>query len=125
MSDAAYQFISICPTFTVTDWDAAGPIIDSFVAKTRTEAGCLHYGFTRSGDKLFCREAYVNADAVKAHLDNVAEPIQQMLAGPATLDGIQFHGPAAEIEALKPAVAALNPQYFTIVKGFSNCVKSA
>ena len=39
--------------------------------KTKTEAGCIYYGWTIAGDKLFCREGYVDGAAANAHLENV------------------------------------------------------
>ena len=31
-----------------------------FVERTKAEYGCVYYGWTKQGDKLFCREAYVD-----------------------------------------------------------------
>ena len=43
-----------------------------FVEKTRPEPGCLYYGFNFDGDVAHCREAYVDADALLAHVQNVS-----------------------------------------------------
>merc|ERR1712167_442650 len=43
------------------------------------EAGCMYYGWTIQGDKLFCREAYVDAAAVQAHLENIVPSVGEML----------------------------------------------
>merc|ERR1712167_412146 len=48
------DFYTIQPTFTIKDL-------------AKAEAGCMYYGWTIQGDKLFCREAYVDAAAVQAH----------------------------------------------------------
>merc|ERR1711977_816863 len=56
---------------------------------TRNEKGCMYYGWTIQGDKLFCREAYVDAAAVQAHLDNIVPSVGEMLdSGAASLDKI-------------------------------------
>ena len=44
-----------------------------FIERTRTEDGCIHYAFSFSGNILHCREGYVDASAVLAHLQNVGE----------------------------------------------------
>lgn len=55
-----FTFLTIQPTFTVTDWSRAKPIMEEFVARTRREANCMYYGWSKTGDKpgdkLFCRE---------------------------------------------------------------------
>jgi len=115
----AYEFVSIYPQFTVTDWEAARPIMDEFTEKTKTEAGCVYYGWQKTGNKLQCREAYVDGDAVNAHLANVGPCIGKLLDGPATLDHIAIGGPAAEIEKTKEGTAALGTVYFETYGGFS------
>ena len=42
-------------------------ILPEFAAKTRNETGNLFYEFTINGDEVFCREAYVNAEALLRH----------------------------------------------------------
>merc|ERR1712146_111179 len=82
------------PTFTVSDWAVAEPIMAEFVEATKKETGCIYYGWTRNDDKLFCREAYVDAAA--------------------TLDQIELHGPAAEVEKCKEKMDGFGTKYFTI-----------
>ena len=120
MESSPQTFCTIHPKFTIKDWDAAMPILQEFVEKTSTEAGCIYYGWTKCGDKLFCREAYVDGDAVMAHLANVGSCIDALLAGPASLDSIEIHGPAAEIEKTKEGTAALGTLYFELDSGFQN-----
>ena len=58
-----YTFLTIQPTFTVQDWSSAKPIMEEFVTRTRREANCMYYGWSKTGDKpgdkLFCREGVV------------------------------------------------------------------
>lgn len=67
------KFVSLHPYFDVRPgkMDAIKAMLPRFVEKTATEKGNLFYEFTMNGDKLFCREAYENADGLLAHFDNV------------------------------------------------------
>lgn len=70
-----------------------------FVKRTRTEAGCLYYGWSLSGDKLTCEETYVDAAAVLAHCANVGPLIAEITAeGIGKMDFIELHGPAGEVD---------------------------
>ena len=124
-SEQPYNFCSIHPTFTVIDWQKAKPVMAEFVTKTRSESGCLYYGWTLTGDKLKCREAYVDGNSVNEHLKNVGDCITALLAdGVATLDSINIHGPADQLELVKPGTEALGTKYFVIESGFSKFVQS-
>merc|ERR1711861_105379 len=98
--------MTIQPTFTVSDWAVAEPIMAEFVEATKKETGCTYYGWTRNDDKLFCREAYADAAASLAHLEH-----------------IELHGPAAEVEKCKEKMDGFGTKYFTIDSGFSCMVK--
>ena len=115
-----YTFCSIHPTFTVIDWEKAKPIMADFIKKTRTESGCLYYGWTLVGDKLKCREGYVDGAGVNAHLTNVGDCIGALLSeGVAKLDSIEIHGPSEQLELVKPGTKDLGTKYFSIDSGFS------
>lgn len=109
---------TLVPYFEVQDgqlaaFKALGP---QFVAKTRTESGCLHYAFSFNGSTAHCREGYANAEALLAHLQNVGELLGQALKI-AKIVKLEVHAPAAEIEKLRGPMAALNPQFFTLEEG--------
>jgi len=109
---------TLVPYFEVQDgqlgaFKALGP---QFVAKTRTESGCLHYAFSFSGNTAHCREGYVNADALLAHLQNVGDLLGQALKI-AKIVKLEVHAPAAEVEKLRGPMAALNPQFFILEEG--------
>merc|ERR1712094_150110 len=74
MGASTQNFCTIQPSFTIKDLAKAEPFMKKCVDLTKTEAGCMYYGWTVQGDKLFCREAYVDAAAVQAHLDNIVRP---------------------------------------------------
>ena len=114
--------VSIHPYFKITDdnMEVAKGLLAQFcdlVAKN--EAGCLFYNFTFKGNELFCREAYQNADAVKAHFENCGPTLGEFMKV-AELSRIEVHGPAAELEQLKEAFAALDPEYFVSECGIGN-----
>ena len=67
-----------------------------------------------------CRESYGDAEGVLCHLGNVDVPLKAVLAGPADLDHLEVHGPASEIEKLKPALGPLGAQFFVTGWGFRN-----
>lgn len=92
---------------------ALGP---QFVAKTRNEPGCMHYAFSFSGNTAHCREGYVDAGAVLAHLQNVGELLGEALKI-AKIVRLEVHAPAPEVEKLRGPMASLNPQFFVLEDG--------
>ncbi|MCU7245397.1 MAG: hypothetical protein GPJ00_03665 [Microcystis aeruginosa W13-18] len=87
-----------------------------FVERTRTEDGCIHYAFSFSGNIVHCREGYVDASAVLAHLQNVGELLDELLKI-AKIIRLEVHAPASEIEKLREPLASLNPQFFILDEG--------
>ena len=103
-------FVSLHPYFKVPPdkMPHLKAILPEFAAKTRNETGNLFYEFTINGDEVFCREAYVNAEALLAHLDNVSGMLAQALTM-AELVRIEVHGPAAELDKLERATHRVKP----------------
>lgn len=101
------------PEENLAAFKALGP---QFVEKTRHEKGCMHYAFSFCGNVAHCREGYVNAEAILAHLENVAEPLGEALKL-ANIIRLEVHAPLAEIEKLKAPLASLNPQFFILEAG--------
>ena len=108
-------FVSLHPYFKVPPdkLELLKGILPEFIAKTRNETQNLFYEFTINGDEVFCREGYVNADALLAHLENVSAMLAAAMKM-ADLIRIEVHGPAAELEKLKGPLAHLNPSWFTL-----------
>ena len=109
------RFVSLHPYFKVPadKLPLLKAILPEFVAKTRSETGNLFYEFTVNGDEVFCREGYVDAEALLVHLENVGAMLAQALTM-AELIRIEVHGPAAELEKLKQPLAHLNPTWFVL-----------
>ncbi len=109
---------TLVPYFKVADGQLAAfkALGDQFVAKTRTEPGCVHYAFSFAGQEAHCREGYDNAAALLAHLENVGALLQQALKI-AEITRLEVHGPAAEIAKLREPMAGLNPKFFELANG--------
>jgi len=105
--------VSLHPYFKIRpgQQDAAAALLREFVAKTASEEKMLYYEFTQDGDAIFCREAYVGAEGVLAHLTNVGAILEKMLAI-ADVTRLEVHGPAEELEKLKGPLGPMNPAWF-------------
>jgi len=112
---ALSNFVSLHPYFKVHPGklEAVKAGFPRFVEKTKTEEKNLFYEFTVNGDEMFCREGYTDADGVLVHLDNIGALLAEMLTM-VDLTRFEVHGPAAELEKLKAALAHLNPAWFRI-----------
>ena len=104
------DFCSIHAYYKVLDENAVGGLLASFEARTKAEAGCLWYAWDRAGDRLFCNEAYANAEAVLAHVQHL-EAVGSF-NGAAKLTDIEFHGPSAELENLMGTAKKLGATLF-------------
>lgn len=114
--------VSINPYFQINDenMEAAKTAIAGFCDLVKSnEPDCLFYNFTFMGNAMCCREAYKDAAAVLAHLENCGPALGKFLEI-AELTRIEFHGPAAELDKLKEAVAGMNPDYFVSECGIGN-----
>ena len=121
MSEALSHSVSLHPYFKIREGnlEAFMALMPAFTEKTATEDACLYYDFTRNGDMAFCREAYIGAEGVLAHLGNVGELLGKFLEL-ADLARLEVHGPAAEIEKLRAPLADLNPDFFIRETGLVN-----
>lgn len=105
--------VSIHPYFKIQPGkaDEVRALLDEFIARTAREPKVLYYEFTRSGDQIYCREAYADAAGLLDHLANVAAPLEKFLTL-ASLIRVEVHGPAEELAKLKEALNHLNPEWF-------------
>ena len=107
------DFVSLHPYFKVHpgQMDAFTTSLPLFVEKTETEDSNLFYDFTINGDEVLCREGYLDADGLLAHLENVDALLKEALKI-ADLIRLEVHGPADELEKLKGPLAQLKPAWF-------------
>ena len=112
---------SIVPYFQIHQGKEAAfrELCQRFINRTQEEEKCLYYGFSFSGDKAHCREAYTDAEGVLFHLDNVAALLEESLQI-ADLIQLEIHGPETELEKLREPLAKLNPEFFVLEGGFRN-----
>ena len=105
--------VSINPYFRIKESDMAAckDFLKQFCELVSNEENCLFYNFTFNGDVLCCREAYTDAGAVGAHLENCGEALGKFLEI-AELFRIEVHGPAGELDKLRETFAPMNPEYF-------------
>jgi quinol monooxygenase YgiN len=110
---------TIVPYFEVPAENRAAfdKLTEQFVAKTLNEPKCLYYGFSFCGDQAFCREGYLDAEGVLAHLENVGPLLQEALKI-SELTRLEIHGPETELAKLRGPLAGLNPHFFTLTCGF-------
>ena len=110
--------VSIHPYFKVHPgrMEAFKALLPAFVEKTAGEEKNCYYEFTLRGDEVFCREAYLGAEAALFHLTNVGALIEEGLKL-ADLTRLEIHGAEAELEKLKEPLAKLKPLWFSRVCG--------
>ena len=113
--DSLSNFVSLHPYFKVHPGklEAFKTKLPAFIEKAATEEKNLFYGFSINGDEIFCREGYVDAAGVIAHLDNVGALLADALKI-SDLIRLELHGPAQELDKLKGPLAHLNPAWFAV-----------
>lgn len=110
---------TIVPYFTIQEGklDEFKALGELMVERTKSESDVLYYGFSFNGHRAHCREAYAGAKGILAHLENVDDLLKQALSI-ASLDSLEIHGPASEVDQLKEPLNGLNPSYFVMESGF-------
>ncbi|MBF2759502.1 MAG: antibiotic biosynthesis monooxygenase [Ectothiorhodospiraceae bacterium AqS1] len=110
---------TIVPYFAVQadKMDEFKALCERFVAKTQEEEGCLYYGFSFDGNAAHCREGYVDAEALLAHLKNVASLLEES-SKISSFTRIEVHGPQAEIDKLRGPLSSLDASFFVLEYGF-------
>eukprot|EP01062_Namystynia_karyoxenos_P032006 TRINITY_DN2366_c0_g1_i2.p2 TRINITY_DN2366_c0_g1~~TRINITY_DN2366_c0_g1_i2.p2 ORF type:complete len:314 (+),score=115.72 TRINITY_DN2366_c0_g1_i2:92-943(+) len=113
--------ISLHPYFDVPGGNIGpfGHLTSKFYTATRDEPGMHYYSFLfghplQDGNRtVFCREAYKDADALLAHLQNVDAILKKALEVSA-LGRIEAHGPPAELEKVRPALEPLGCTFWEL-----------
>lgn len=120
---APCSFCEIEPTFKVNNWDNVNLILEEFMEATKKEPGNIYYGFVvnKETNTFFCREAYVDGDAINTHLENVTPLLGKLLDGPAELVSLHLKGPEEEVAKFKPGTDPLGAVYTYVAEpGFTN-----
>jgi quinol monooxygenase YgiN len=107
------NFVSLHPYFKVHPGklDAFKAGMPAFVEKTQAEPKNLFYDFTINGDEVLCREGYIDAEGLRAHLANVDALLKEALKI-ADLYRLEVHAPAEQLDQLRGPLAELKPTWF-------------
>ena len=110
---------TIVPYFKIHEGQlgAFKKLCEAFVERTSTEEKCLYYGFSFDVDQAHCREGYINAEGVLAHLKNVEDLLGEAVKI-ADIIRLEIHGPEGEVAKLREPLAELKPQFFVLEYGF-------
>ena len=105
--------VSIHPYFKVHPgkMEAARALLPAFVKITKEEPARIYYEFTISGDTIFCREAYTDAEGALTHVQRVGALLEEM-GKLSDIARLEIHGPAAELEKLKAPLAAFPAEWY-------------
>ena len=105
--------VSLHPYFQIREGnqEAFLALMPQFVEKTSMEPACVYYDFMRNGNIASCREAYVGAEGVLAHLANVGELLGKFLEL-ADLIRLEVQGPVEEIDKLREPLAEMKPDFY-------------
>ena len=112
---------SLTPCFTITNLEKFKEHAAKCIEITKTQSGVVNYGLSISqdGTQAHCREAYTSAQAVLDHVAGVMPVLSKLLEEGATLDSIQCHGPASEIDKLKgdAGLNGIGCVFFSLMEG--------
>jgi len=110
--DKKNEFMTVYPTFEVPDWDKVD--LAKYLDATKGESGCIYYGFAKNvaENKLICREAYIDGEAVNAHVGNVGEMLGKDIEdGVLKVASLAVFGPKDQIEVAKQTCDGFKPMY--------------
>jgi quinol monooxygenase YgiN len=92
------------PSFTVSDWDATLPLMQSLADMMATQELMSLSDWTRTDEDLMWRSSFQDVDAMMLSLDRIAPLLSLLDAGPAPLNALEFHGSAENLEKIKQAL---------------------
>ncbi len=123
------NIVTLVPKFKIKDGckEKYMESLPKFIDLVKANEGdtCIFYGFVgpTEDDHVICREGYVSAEGMLAHLDNVGDVLNEALES-ADIVELQVQGPAAELEKLKEPLAAFSPTYYPLVEGAFRSTKN-
>ena len=89
-----------------------------FATKARSESGCMYYTFSFSGTTAHCREGYITAEAILAHLENVSELLEK---SPQDLQDYSTGDPRTgrRVGEAEESSGILEPAFLRLGRGYS------
>ena len=95
------SLVSYNPSFLVSDWDLATPIMQEMVDAADVVPGLDNFGWSRAGDRLILRNAFNDVDTMLTSFDTMTPYIDRLLAGPATLDRFDISAPEEDLARIQ------------------------
>eukprot|EP00594_Rhizosolenia_setigera_P016704 CAMPEP_0178973722 /NCGR_PEP_ID=MMETSP0789-20121207/21916_1 /TAXON_ID=3005 /ORGANISM="Rhizosolenia setigera, Strain CCMP 1694" /LENGTH=129 /DNA_ID=CAMNT_0020661691 /DNA_START=208 /DNA_END=597 /DNA_ORIENTATION=- len=123
------NIVTLVPKFKIHEGkrEEYSKVLPKFLEKVKAneQDTCIFYGFVgpTEDDHVICREGYVSAEGLLAHLANVDAELNEALEN-ADIVELSVQGPAAELEKLKEPLAAFNPTYYPLVEGSFRSTKN-
>jgi len=115
--------VAFMPYFAIRDAENFFDVCNRCIELVKTEELCLGYGFSVSAgpqqNMAFCREAFLNAEGVIAHLHNIEVLFKEGLCKYGELVSLQIHGPKRELDKLRedPIIQELGPEFYELMPG--------
>lgn len=122
--------MAFMPYFAIKDAENFFEVCNRCIEQVKSESLCLGYGFSVSAgphqNMAFCREAFLNAEGVIAHLENIEVLFKEGLCKYGDLMSLQIHGPKAELDKLREHpmiqdIVEFMPGSWHQLPGFSPC----
>jgi len=115
--------VAFMPYFAIKDAESFFDVCNRCIEQVKSEALCLGYGFSVSAgphqNMAFCRQAFLNAEGVIAHLLNIEVLFKEGLCKYGELVSLQIHGPKDELDKLRedPMIQELGPEFYELMPG--------
>merc|ERR1712118_440338 len=115
--------VAFTPFFTIKDAGNFFEICNRCIEQVKSESHCLGYGFSVCAgpyqNMAFCREAFLNAEGVIAHLHNIEVLFKEGLCKYGELVSLQIHGPKEELDKLReePMIQEMAPEFYELMPG--------
>jgi len=115
--------VAFMPYFAIRDAENFFEVCNHCIEKVRSEPLCLGYGFSVSAgphqNMAFCREAFLNAEGVLNHMNNIEVLFKEGLCKYGELVSLQIHGPKEELDKLRddPMIQEISPEFYELMPG--------
>lgn len=115
--------VAFMPYFAIKDAEKFFEVCNRCIEQVRSESLCLGYGFSVSAgpheNMAFCREAFLNAEGVIAHLHNIEVLFKEGLCKYGELLSLQIHGPKDQLDILReePIIQELRAEFYELMPG--------
>jgi hypothetical protein len=115
--------VAFMPFFAIKEAENFFEVCNLCIEKVKSEDLCLGYGFSVSAgphqNMAFCRESFLNAEGVIAHLHNIEILFKEGLCKYGELVSLQIHGPKGELDKLRedPIMQEMGPEFYELMPG--------